>query len=57
MKFTHKGEDKMENTKNDNLNDEPLVPENHGPFGDYYVHPAKIRRSQELRDALKALES
>jgi hypothetical protein len=36
--------------------DEPLVPENHGHFGDYYVHPAKVRRSKELRAALAALE-
>ena len=38
--------------ENDNL-----VIENHGPFGDYYVHPAKRERSLQLRNALAALET
>jgi hypothetical protein len=34
-----------------------LVSESSGPFGDYYVPRSKISRSQELRDALDALEA
>jgi hypothetical protein len=36
--------------------DEQLVSEDAGPFGEYYVHPAKRTRSIELRAALAALE-
>lgn len=42
--------------ENKQENNEELVIESCGPFGDYYVSPAKVSRSSELRAALAALE-